>query len=86
MLAHVVISDLCLMLVSLLLEADAHISTVCVEFTTRQLDYIFEAVDDKEEDPDTFYLLEGVSCLVPIICLSEIFLLIRAHEYERAYC
>ena len=83
MVASVVIAGLCLMLIGLLFETDAHIGPVAVEATERQLEDPLQSIDHKEQDPEALQLLKGMSCLVALIHLGEAIPVVGAYEQER---
>jgi hypothetical protein len=83
MLTHMVISYFFLMLISLLLEADAHVGSVRIELAERKLEDPLKAVHDEEQQNQTLHLLQGMGSLVTLCLSAEILLLILAHEDER---
>lgn len=80
-----VIAKFVLMLVCLLLEADAPIGTIHIELAEWEFKQPLRPVQDDKENPQHFYLLQGMGGLVTLHLLRESLFFIRAHKDVWAY-
>ena len=81
--AHFVVTELILVVVSLLLKADTHIGAVAVELAERQLDCPLQTVYDEETNQQTLNLLMSVGGFVAFRHRGELRAFVFSHKYPR---